>query len=151
MTSPTISICDDGVGLSRQQRLQGCAYPLPCSADGSLQQGVGGVPRKLRGRADVQEQGVLQKLGHHLLWQRLGAIGERHLGLDVGSLALDDPRRQPTHTPCLPLQGGRSPLPTGHGLRPLGIWQQGSHHRLRGAWVWGKGEEARDRGLLLPQ
>jgi hypothetical protein len=42
---------------------------------------------------DVQDQGVLRKVGHQLLLQRLGAIGERHMVLDVGPITLGDPRR----------------------------------------------------------
>ena len=55
---------------------------------------------------DIQHQGVLRKVGHQLLLQRLGAIGERHALLDVGPIALGHPLRQPAHGHRLARQGG---------------------------------------------
>jgi hypothetical protein len=59
--------CDDGVGLSRQQRIQIGVYPRQAMRMGLSQQGVGGVPQIRRGMDDIEHQGVLRQVRHHLL------------------------------------------------------------------------------------
>jgi hypothetical protein len=70
-------------------------------------------------------------MGHHLLLQCLGAIGERHVLLDVGPVTLGDPFCQTAHGVCLPRQRGpqflANGLRAGRRLRAAGLLQQGRH------------------------
>ena len=54
---------------------------------------------------DVQHRGVLRYVGHHLLLQRLGAIGERHVGLDWWPIVLRPAFHQTRHGDCYTLPG----------------------------------------------
>ena len=91
---------DDGLNLAGQQRLQVGAAPRRALRMGLPQQGVDRVPPRLRGMHDVQDHGVRRNVGHHLLWQGLGAIGARDALLPVGPIALGDPLRQTAHGLC---------------------------------------------------
>jgi hypothetical protein len=102
---------------------------------------------------DVQDQRVLRKVGLHLLLQRLGAIGEGHVLVDMGPLALGHPLRQPTHRDRFPLQGGAQLFAlrprAGRRFRATGILQPGGYHLLGRTLVGADGVESRDHGFLL--
>jgi hypothetical protein len=88
---------DDRVDLACQQRLQVRTDPGHARRMSLPQQGVGRVPQLRYGMDEVQDPGVPRNVRHPPRLQRLGAIGEGHARLEVGPVALGDPRRQTAH------------------------------------------------------
>ena len=85
---------DHGVRLSEQHLCPAGGHPGAAGGMALAQQAMGGHPPLLGGGDAVQHQGVLAQVAAPLLLPGLGAIGQGHPLLPVGSGVLGYPRGQ---------------------------------------------------------